>query len=56
MQVLNAQNILFEAFHTFPPPKSQQRKCALRNAREIEIGTHAFGYFEASSEQKTDPV
>ena len=55
-QVLNAQNTIFEAFHTFPFPKSPQRKRALRNAREIQIGTRAFGYFDASSEQKTDPL
>ena len=53
MQVLNAQNILFKAF---TPPKSLQRKCAIRNACKIEIGTHAFGYFDASSEQKIDPL
>ena len=53
-QVLNAQNTVFEAFHTFSPPKSPRRKRALRNAHEIETGTRAFGYFDASSEQKID--
>ena len=53
-QVLNAQIILFEGFHTFSPPKIPRRKRALRNARKIEIGTCAFDYFDASSEQKID--
>ena len=56
MQVLIAQNTLFEAFYTFLPPKSQRKKCALRKACKIEIRTHAFGYFDALLEQKIDPL
>ena len=46
MQVLNAQNTIFEAFLMFP----------LQKASKIEIGTRAFGYFDASSKQKIDPL
>ena len=36
--------------------ESHQRKRALRKTREIEIVTHAFGCFDALSEQKIDPL
>ena len=73
MQVLNAHNMLFEAFYTFPAKKIDKKHTyLLRDSQnnhidrqtdihhrvrpcEIKIRLHAFGYFDASSEQKTVP-
>ena len=43
-----------QTFFTFPPPKSPRQRRSLRKARECEIGTRAFGYFDPLSEQKID--
>ena len=36
--------------------KKRVQNSAIRKAREIEIGTRAFGYFDTSLEEKINPL